>query len=93
MRLIHSTTHIAAVEILRNGFVDSWHRNDGGLGVYLCDEPLPELHGSDTTLLSVDVPDVELVQFELPSEIGYRRWLIPAAVLNRLTGCQLGGDG
>lgn len=82
--LFHTTTLNAARRIVATGFVDcSQERHQGRMysGVWLSDVPPKELH---PVVLLVLLPEQLLSQYELPSEeYGYRRWLVPADVLNR----------
>jgi hypothetical protein len=82
--LFHATTLDAARKIIATGFVDcSQERHQGRMysGVWLSDVPLKELY---PVILLVLLPEHLLSQYELPSaEHGYRRWLVPADVLNR----------
>lgn len=91
--LYHATTIEAARKIVASGFIDCGHERHQGrvyTGVWLSDMPLRELH---PVVLWVRLPEQLLPQYELSSDLhGYRRWLVPAELLNlQGTVGELGG--
>ncbi len=86
MLLYHRTN--AGAAILADGFRDgtgSYMTDRTFSGVWLSDQPLDEDEGaSGSTLLSIDVPEATVVEFEWIEEgKGYREFLVPAAVVNQ----------
>jgi hypothetical protein len=83
LRLFHATTKENARKILTTGFVDcSREMHHGRLysGVWLAEVPLYEL---EPVLLLVAVPEHLIRPYDLPGEQGYRRWLVPAEIINQ----------
>jgi hypothetical protein len=86
MLVYHRTA--AAEVILRDGFRDSRASPLAIVlqqsGVWVADHPLDENEDArGDTLLAVEIPDHELVDHELVQNVGYREFLVPAAVLNQ----------
>ena len=83
LRLFHATTQENARKILANGFVDGrreLHRGRWYSGVWLSDVTLEELA---PVMLMVSLPEELVRQYELSGDQGYRRWLVPAEVIDR----------
>ncbi|HAR94674.1 MAG TPA: hypothetical protein DCR97_01725 [Deltaproteobacteria bacterium] len=82
MRLYHRT--FAGREILRDGFKDAGESHgvsDDATGVWVCDAPST---GRGDTLLTIEVPDDAIAQYEwVEKGKTYREFLVPAKVLNR----------
>ena len=83
----HRTTVEAAEAIQRGGFRDGTGRYmtaEVHCGVWLSDRPLDVNEGADgDVLLSVTLPDdLDLSAFEWVQDVGYREWLVPAAIIN-----------
>jgi hypothetical protein len=88
-KLYHATSHLAAVAIESDGFLDAPFMTIAH-GVCLSDRPLDAADGvarNCEVVFEVDVPsDFELEQFEIiedgrPEE-AYREWLVPSELLN-----------
>lgn len=82
VRLFHATTQENAREILATGFVDTGrelHQGRWYSGVWLSDVKLKELA---PVMLLVSLPEELVRQYELPSDQGYRRWIVPAEIIN-----------
>ena len=82
-RLFHATTAENAREILATGFVDcsrELHEGTWYSGVWLAEVPLYEL---EPIVLLVSMPEELVLPFDLPGNQGYRRWLVPADLINR----------
>ncbi|HSY46918.1 MAG TPA: hypothetical protein VK800_12770 [Steroidobacteraceae bacterium] len=82
-RLFHATTQENARKILATGFVDcsrELHQGRWYSGVWLAEVSLFEL---EPLILLVSMPEDLVRQYELPGDQGYRRWLVPAEVINR----------
>lgn len=90
IRLFHGTSVENATKILAGGFRD--HVGTYGLsrlhrGVFLSNVKLDENEGAcSEAYLIVELPaELDLARWEWVQEgLGYREWLIPARVLNRL---------
>ncbi len=83
LRLFHATTQENARRILATGFADcseELHQGRRYSGVWLAEGPLYEL---EPVILLVSVPDELVRQYEIPGDHRYRRWLIPAEIINR----------
>lgn len=84
VRLFHATTQENACKILETGFADGGrerYQNRWYSGVWLSDVKLKELW---PVMLLVSLPEELVRQYELPSDHhGYRRWLVPAEIINR----------
>lgn len=83
LRLFHATTQENARRILATGFADhseDLYQGRRYSGVWLAEVPLYEL---EPVILLVSVPDDLGRQYEIPGDHGYRRWLIPAEIINR----------
>jgi hypothetical protein len=83
VRLFHATTQENARRILATGFVDrsrELHQGRWYLGVWLAEVSLYEL---EPVILLVSMAEDLVRQYELPGDQGYRRWLVPAEVINR----------
>jgi hypothetical protein len=83
VRLFHATSQENARNILSTGFVDSSRELHAGrwyAGAWLAEVALHEL---EPAILLVSMPEDLVTQYELPSEQGYRRWLVPADLINR----------
>jgi hypothetical protein len=85
MKVYHRTNAASAASIRAEGFRDaSDHYLTEGVwtGVWVSDrDHMPE-HGS--VLLAINVPDPVLTKYEWVQEgLGYREFLIPAAILNQ----------
>ena len=87
MSFYHRTTAEAAAAILDGGFRDATGTYGTGvqhIGVWLSNVPLDENEGTATgpvLEVSVDDPD-QIAPYEWVQDIGYREWLVPAALLN-----------
>jgi hypothetical protein len=86
MRVFFTTAAGMTRAILRHGFRDEYKEGDLR-GVWFADQPLGANEGfaGDVTLC-VEVPEDVFAHYQWVEEppIGYRRSLLPAAVLNRL---------
>lgn len=83
VRLFHATTQENARKILATGFVDrsrKLHQGRWYSGVWLAEVSLHEL---EPVILLVSMAEDLVRQYELPGDQGYRRWLVPAEVINR----------
>jgi hypothetical protein len=83
VRLFHATTQENARKILESGFVDcsrELHQGRSYSGVWLTEVPLYEL---EPVMLLVSMPEELVRQYDLPGDQGYRRWLVPAELINR----------
>jgi hypothetical protein len=86
MIFYHTTD--AADAILRDGFRDATGSYMFATlvltGVWLADSPLDVNEGckGDQTLRVEFPDDVDLDEFELIQDIGYREWCVPAALIN-----------
>jgi hypothetical protein len=83
----HRTTDECAGLILRDGFRDgtgTYMTDQLWTGVWLSNVPLDENEGArGDVLLRVELPSEEMVaEYEWIQDIGYREWLIPAALIN-----------
>ena len=86
MRLIHTAPRANADRILASGFEDcseQRERQPHYKGAWLSDCPLGRMGGVS---LELHLPDELTARYELPSKLhGYRRWLIPAAILKNVS--------
>jgi hypothetical protein len=83
VRLFHTTTQQRAREIVATGFVDcsrELHQGRWYSGAWLAEVSLFEL---EPVILLVSMPEDLVRQYELPGDQGYRRWLVPADVINQ----------
>ena len=83
----HRTTDECAGLILRDGFRDgtgTYMTDQLHTGVWLSNVPLDGNEGaSGDVLLQVELPSEEMVaEYEWIQDIGYREWLVPAALIN-----------
>jgi hypothetical protein len=90
MKLYHAASRTTASSIEKNGFRDAsgWYLTDGEWhGVWVSDRPLDadELGAltDDLALFEIEIDDSLVQEFQWAEEgMGYREWLVPAAVLN-----------
>jgi hypothetical protein len=76
--------------IVTNGFIDvggTYLTDQWWEGVWLSDRPLSTGEGGlsgDEPLLRLDIPENALAEHEWVNEpfMGYREWLVPAAIVN-----------
>ena len=83
VRLFHATTRENARKILATGFADcsrEMHKGRWYSGVWLAEVSLFEL---EPVVLLVSMAEDLVRQYELPGDQGYRRWLVPAELINR----------
>ena len=83
VRLFHATTRENARKILATGFADcsrELHKGRWYSGVWLAEVSLFEL---EPVILLVSMAEDLVRQYELPGDQGYRRWLVPAELINR----------
>jgi hypothetical protein len=85
MHVFHRTYCAAA--IIAEGFQDRRgrrHTEQEQSGVWVSDHPLDAIEGvHGDTLLTLEVPEEILLEYEWRQEVGYREFLVPAALLNQ----------
>lgn len=89
MKVFHRTPH--GLQIIRKGFRDNdghYMANDIYRGVWFSDWPLSDDEGAfGDWIFYVEIPDEVLAPFEWVEELGckgYRKFLVPASVVNKL---------
>lgn len=85
MIYFHVTTRASAGSILRGGFDDrSSEVIDGRLwkGVWLCDELIWQMQPDDPVAIEIELRSDAVSEYECTQDQGYRRWLVPAHIVN-----------